>query len=148
MYGGSIAVGDKFYAIDETNSINFKDIDLINRGHCYIFNTGSDGEFNIQVRIVEAPEPVLTSKEYKNVAGASPVVTLHFPTGKLYVGDGPALKDLRSDIEVDIAPGYYKCQVCIFTFPEDYSYYIVLSKTEYASDNNETEVISLEPLEF
>ncbi|CCB86476.1 unknown protein [Parachlamydia acanthamoebae UV-7] len=145
----SIAIGDQSYAIDQTNLSEAIDhtVELINHGQCYIFGTGSDGEFNIQVRIVEAPEPVLTPKEYKNIIGTSPIVTLNFPTGKLSVCDGLIVKGQKSDLEVDIAPGLYKCQVYIFKFPDDYSYYIVLSKSEEAKKNNETEIITLEPLE-
>lgn len=149
LHSATIAIGDKAFAIDHVNGLLPSYEELINRGQCYFFGTGSDGDFNIQVRIVEAPEPVLTAKEYKNIVCASPVVILNFPTGKVAVCDGEIHKDIpkEPDFEFDIVPGYYKCQVFIFKFTNDYSYYIILSKTDEAKKNSETEILTLQPLE-
>lgn len=142
LESASIAIGDQSYA-DTFESLT--DIELINSGKAYFFSTGSDGIFNIQLRVVEAPEPVLTSKEYKNVVAASPMVILSFPTGKLAIDDGRIFAS-KNSIEESIIPGNYKCQVFIFRFPnDDYSFYIVLSKCENNALNKESEIINLEP---
>lgn len=142
LESASIAIGDRSYA-DNVESLT--DIELINSGKAYFFSTGSDGIFNVQLRVVEAPEPVLTSKEYKNVAAASPMIILSFSTGKLAINDGRICLSNNS-IEESIIPGNYKCQVFIFRFPsKDYSFYIVLSKCENNALNNEREIIRLEP---
>ena len=66
----------QFYTRKADEFLN--EIELINSGKVYFFGTGGDGIFNIQVRIVEVPEPVLTTKEYKNVVAASPTIILNF----------------------------------------------------------------------
>jgi hypothetical protein len=153
--GCSLAIGDLFYA---NNSFKMGDeIPLMNQGHCYMFYTEGDAEYNIQIRVVEAPEPVLTPDEHENIVGASPVVTLHFPTGKLYVDVTPNSWGTKPAVEADIAPGNYKCQVFVFEvlnkdsdceedYDCDYPYCFVLSKTNSQVGNNEKELIDLSPI--
>lgn len=139
----TIAIGDKSYSTDTSEALD--EIELINAGKIYSFGTGSDGTFNVQLRVVEAPEPVLTSKEYKNVVGASPTIFLTFPSGKVAVDDY-GISSSNNQIEETIIPGNYKCQVFVFKFPKgDYSFYIVLSKCEHFTLNNENEILRLEP---
>lgn len=139
-----IAVGDMSYATTEDFSLK-----LINEGKMYAFGTGSDGEYPIQVRVVNAPEPVLATKEYKRVLGVSPLVILNFPTGQLAVDNGVITSS--PPITVSIEPGIYKCQVFIFdpskaNDDSDFYYYIVLSKTDKEAVNDEKEIVTLEPV--
>ena len=144
LISGLIAIGDPFYAPDPGKEE--VDINLINSGKSYIFNAESYGLVNVQVRVVDAPEPALSSKEYKKVMAASPVVILNFPSGKFAIDDGSIDKAPPPSVVIDIAPGNYKCQAYLFSLPSDnFSYYIVLSKTEEKAVNNEREIITLEP---
>ncbi len=157
LEGGCIAVGDMAYAEDidqyisatratETDPIRFHayNLTLMNQGKIFFFGTGGDGLFHFQVRIIEAPEPVVTAKEFKLVLDSTPVVILDFPTGKFGIQDSILYKNLESALEIDIAPGRYKCQVHHFLFPkknrsdsecDESSFYIVLSKTEDPLEN-------------
>lgn len=138
---GTISFGDRSFEFlpGEFNFFDEAYIQLINNGKLYSFSTGGDGEFNIQVRIIEAPEPVLSLKEYKNVVLAGPCVTLHFPTGRLAIDDGIVYKGSNSALEFNIAPGNYKSQVFLLKFRGYvYSYYIVLAKTHEPASNHET----------
>lgn len=159
--GGSIAVGDLAYAVDidqliadtkstEENPIKFHlyTLDLINKGHMYIFGTGGDGYHNFQLRIIEAPEPVLNAKEYKLVMDSSPLVVLDFPSGKLAIHDSFIYKNFPCPLQVDIVPGRYKCQVHQFLLPnkanreeDDFSFYIVLCKTDAPIANDQKDIV-------
>lgn len=140
---GSIAIGDQFYAIGFTEKFP-NEIDLINSGKSYIFFAEDYGFVNIQVRVIDVIEPILSTKEYKRVMAASPAVILNFPSGKLAIDDGYI--EEAPPIVIDIAPGNYKCQVYLFSLARDqHSFYIVLSKTEEKAVNSEKEVISLTP---
>jgi len=137
----SIAIGDPYYAknvIDAYGSYTEKNVlNLINEGKSYIFGTSSDGLHNVQLRIVDSSEPVLSSKEFKCVTSVTETAIINIPTGHIAVTD-PCFLDVEKDrLGVDVEPGHYK--VCVYFFyihSKVESFYIVLCKTDQEDKNN------------
>jgi hypothetical protein len=117
-------------------------------GNMYVFCVGEDGIENVEIRLTDAPVPLLSVKESKRVIGGSTrEFALKAPTGHLLVYDAMGtLKENALILKVD--PGFYKISVFIFDFPrvEDYSFYITLSKTNAHKPNIVDEVETLEPM--
>lgn len=61
------------------------ELQLINKGNLFAFNTGGDGIINVQCRVVEANNPVLTLKEYKCSVNATEMAVIKIPTGLLQI---------------------------------------------------------------
>jgi len=119
-------------------------IGMINKGKLLIFETGSDGAYNIQVRVINAAEPVLTTKEYKRVTDYCETAIIDIPNGIVAVADFAALGDEAENLTVKVTPGYYKVAVFLFQISNKFeSYYIVLCKTNSKPVNNYSKVFYL-----
>lgn len=118
---------------------------LIETGRRVFFNTGSDGEHYLQVRIVDVSEPVLSLKEYRRVTTASEIFTVTIPSGELTITDYCTRPELLS---IKIQPGTYKVCIYVFILPRQaYSYYVCLAPTEntVTAIHNEPCIPVLEP---
>lgn len=143
---GTIGFGDRTFEVtSEGFQAREKDfLDLMNSGKSYFFSTGSDGDHKVQVRVIDAPEPVLSVKEYKSVLLSSPRIILNIPTGRLVIDDCVILQGIASPVEIGIPPGHYKCQVYLCRFRGHiFSYYIVLTLTDEEATNHEHEIVRL-----
>jgi hypothetical protein len=107
---------------------------LINQGKCDIFSTETDRGFwtgDIQLRIVDSLEPILTNEEFKYVTWCSDSTIICIPTGIIAVTDIFFLDNEEDRISTSITPGNYK--VCVYLLSneieESESFYIVLCKT-------------------
>ncbi|PLX29984.1 MAG: hypothetical protein C0582_01980 [Alphaproteobacteria bacterium] len=101
-------------------------------GQSFMYNTGSDGDYDVLLRLVDTPIPIVTKKEFKKVAGGTMMpYTLSAPTGYLYLLDG-FTKDMNNCLKLKVDPGYY--QVAAFLLAsrcgEFCQHCIVISKTK------------------
>jgi hypothetical protein len=144
---GTICILDSShpYAKD-TLPLDFDVIDTMKKGHILCFGTAGDGLFNVEIRVVDSPEPLLIQKEMKKVIGGSsrPFI-LSVPEGTIWAYDCLCgIKEQR--VELKVQPGLYKVAVFIVELSdEDYIFNIVLSQTNDFSNNDLTEIENLEP---
>lgn len=137
----SIAIGDPSYQkiiLDTYSNYTEKSaLNLTNEGKVYIFGTSSDGLHNVQIRILDSSEPVLSSKEFKCVMSVTETAIINIPTGLVAVAD-PCVLNVENDrISINVEPGNYK--VCVYFFyirSKVESFYIVLCKTDEEAKNN------------
>lgn len=142
----TIAIHDA--SLDFTESVDSDEqlLAKMNEGQLFCFNTGSDGLFSLQVRVVDGPEPILSMKEYKQVGGAivKPGI-VKIVSGKLGITDlGPP-----QEVWATVAPGTYKVNVFAYPFSrEEYGYYIVLAHTNTHECSHYQEIERLEALDY
>lgn len=124
-------------------------IDLVNNNHIFCVGTGRDGIIvNVQVRVVNAPEPVLSIKESKFVTNSSEQTLLNFPesdTSQVIVADLYSLDSKSNSLAIPITPGVYK--VAVYTFEirnKISSYYFVLAPTGDLQKNKIKKMDTLE----
>lgn len=141
---GTIMIGDPQTesAINLVHYDNSELVEVMNQGRGLVFSTGGDGEFEVQLRLVDALEPVLTPNEYKLVTGSTDTLIIKVESGAVVAGDLGRLGDSDRLLEVD--PGYYK--ICAYRFdtgPDFCAYYVVLTKTDQSAENQVQEVFEL-----
>lgn len=118
-------------------------LNLVNQGKCYLVHTGSDATFDVQLRVVNALEPVLTSKELKFVEDMSETAIMHIPTGEISIGNPFDFEQAGYSFSANIIPGNYKICAYLFCMPHKFKgIYIVLSKTDQEATNNLAEIYS------
>lgn len=74
------------------------DLDAVQNGHRVLWNVPSDFPIEVQVRVVKAAEPVLSTDEYSMIYGISAKSFINLPTGKLCVtndGQQPAMAEVQ-----------------------------------------------------
>ncbi len=145
---GLIMIADpNYFALNElTDDYSDKNIlNLINQGKLYAISTSGDGLFNVQVRIVDSLEPLLTAKEIKYVVDSSESAVIHITSGSLMVADPSTWENEKQSILLNsVVPGNYKVCVYSFIIPNKLeSFYIVLSKTELEANNHLSSIYSL-----
>lgn len=131
LESGCIAISDEYYFGMHTNYIEKNNLNLINEGKSYIFGTSADGFHNVQIRIVDALEPVLSNKELNCVQSVTETALIHIPTGRIAVADPYFLNEKNESVNMIVEPGNYK--VCVYFFyirSKIESFYIVLSKVD------------------
>lgn len=145
----SISISDAHYSKDIINAYsNYSEphlLNLINDGKAFIFDTIIHEICNVQVRIVDSLEPVLTSKEFKCVIDTTDTVIIDIPTGTLSIASPWNLEDEKDSLSINIDPGHYK--VCVYLFyirNKIESYYIVLCKTTNALRNDLTRIYEID----
>lgn len=109
-----------------------EDVNLMNQGKAYIICDAIYEQTKVEIRLVEATEPLLTENEFKRVDTIMETAIIHFPSGKLSVADFMYMDvDLKKCFLMDIEPGHYK--VCAYRFISDRTgikrFCIVLCKT-------------------
>lgn len=126
---GTMMIGDPSIECDFGDSSDKALINLINQQQRFIFATGGDGLYQVQLRIIDALEPVLTPKEYKLVKNASSTGIIQISSGKIRVGDLGFVAE-RS-LEHKVEAGNYKIAAYKFSTPKGpFIFYIVLCKTD------------------
>lgn len=134
---GTLIIADPSEMINQALQNDQHDVSLINQGKALIFRTGADGVFNMQLRMVNALEPVLTEKEYRRVIANTETVIIHIPTDTISVGDVLYLQDTKSCITMPVSPGNYKICVYQFYIPQKLeSFYVVFTPTMEAATND------------
>lgn len=109
-----------------------KEKDAVESGKVIFFHTAADGLHHIQLRVVQAPEPILTIKEYKRIGSVSSSYIIHVPSGKIAISDF-CLKDTARIFEVP--PGNYKVMIYLFYMKVNISYYVCLAPTTECAKN-------------
>jgi hypothetical protein len=121
--GGSITLGDRacFGTLDKNVSFDREMVEWTNRGERLTFATGGDGIFKAELRLIDAPLPVLTAREYKKLRSSTPTVVIDVSSGALGMSDFVYFLDEPWDNEkmegtvcLDVPPGRYKA--CAFGF--------------------------------
>lgn len=142
---GTMAIGDISYSREVlsvyADYTDQKILNIINQGDFFIFATGSDGRQNIQIRLVDSLEPVLSTKEYKCILNATETLIINVPTGVLLVTDPCFLDVEKNRLLFHVEPGNYK--VCVYHFYIHLkidSFYIALCKTDEEVKNILTKV--------
>jgi len=142
---GTITVADPIQASEFpfTNYTKKEFENFMNQGCGLILSTGSDGIFDTQLRLVEAPEPLLSPNEYKFLEAATNTITITVKSDHIGIAD---LHQLSSSNHVfDINPGFYKICAYLFDNKKNFRcYYIVLSKTQETPENNNVTLFTLE----
>lgn len=140
----TIAISDPAYfddinALQDYSERNY--LHLMNEGKFFIFSTGSDGIYKVQLRIVDALEPVLTPKEFTRVIDTSESAIMHVPSGTITIADPSFFNSEKYCLRAFVTPGNYKISVYHFYIPKKIeSFYIVLSKTDKQANNNLSKV--------
>ncbi|RUR22917.1 hypothetical protein [Legionella qingyii] len=145
----SISISDAHYGKDIINACSKYSelhlLNLINDGKAYIFNTVIHEICNVQVRVVDSVDPVLTSKEFKCVIDATDTVIINIPTGTLSIASPWNLEDEKDSLSINIDPGHYKvCAYLFYIHNKIESYYIVLCKTTNFLRNDLTRIYEID----
>jgi NAD(P)-dependent dehydrogenase (short-subunit alcohol dehydrogenase family) len=77
---------------------------------------GGDGAFDVVLRAVDAPEPVLRAEEYRWLQQATEIGVLRVDGPELHFG---APEALRAGARIPVAPGAVKIQVFALEGPRD-----------------------------
>lgn len=144
----TIAISDVHYSRDIMEMYdNYSEANLlrvVNAGKAFIFHAVVHKICNVQVRVVDAPEPVLTSKEFKCVIANTETAVIDLPTGVLSVASPWNLVEEEERLAITLTPGRYK--VCVYHFyirNKIDSYYIVLCKTTLPAHNSLTRIYEM-----
>lgn len=127
------------------NSISEKEhLALINQGKVFVFYAEpNEDSYNVQLRIVNANQPVLSAKEFKNVISSSEIAIIHIPSDTVVVTE--LQETNREQVIAKIIPGNYKICVYQFHIPTKLdSFYIALAKTDEAANNQLTNITKFE----
>lgn len=143
-------INDAYIAIASMNWFNQNEFEFesserdylqhIRQNKAFIFNYQPVEEpCHFQIRLVDADEPVLTAKEYKQVISSSEICTIDIDHPTLLISD-PVIKNQarmnETEMKFAIEPGFYKIVVYQFYVPKKTEFfYITLSKTETLSPN-------------
>lgn len=107
---------------------------LINDRKCHIFSVETDGAYDVQFRVVNAKNPILSEKEIPYVIDSTETSFIYVPTGQIIIGDLIGLQDM-DDKQVSVEPGYYKVMTYLFHIPKKLaSFYIVLCPCENSTN--------------
>ena len=147
---GLIMIGDPAYMPsiqDDMDRVSEKDLlNVVNSHRAFFFGTGGDGIFNVQIRIINAYEPVVSENEYRWVFDTSQKAIVNVSSGTISVSDLLGL-DSEDAISQKIENGHYKITVFSFSIPRKLdSFYIVLSKTDEVEIDNLNSIDELEHL--
>lgn len=141
----TVAIGEPSYSKEALDAYEKyaaqKILNLINQGKLFIFGTGGDGEQNIQIRVVDSLEPVLSTKEYRCILNATETLIINIPTGTLVVADPCFLNMEKERMLINVEPGNYK--ICVYHFyihSKVDSFYIALCKTNEEAKNTLTKL--------
>lgn len=136
----TIAVGDIFNSKEVLETYaNYTEqsvLTLINQAKLFIFGTGGDGEYTLQIRIVDSIEPVLSANEYKNILNSTEKFVININTGVLVVADPCYMDAEKQRLSINVDAGNYK--VCVYHYSvrsKADSFYIVLCKTNEEAKN-------------
>ena len=124
------SVDGMVYVIDASIKVDlFRDEEeLIKSMNCHEAFYFDTDDKELELRIVECPEPILFLKEFKSVVASTfePGI-IHCPTGKLIIADSCNLSD---ETIIQIQPGFYKIAAYIIKKKSNYLCVIVVSKTK------------------
>jgi len=106
----------------------------MNEGKIFRVETSGDGLRNVQLRIVEATEPLLSRSEMRHVKTASETAIINLKSGNIAIASQDQLADMdwKYRISHQVSPGHYK--VCVYHKGD--VLYVVLCKTSLEAKNN------------
>lgn len=148
--GGTISLGDRARVSPSGESIYTFDkemVEWVNRGERLTFATGGDGLFKAELRLIDAAEPVLTTKEYKKLQTSTPTVVIDVSSGALGMADFAHFFDepwdkqkVEGTVCLDVPPGRYKA--CAYGFSTSGSESVIAVVTATSDEaRNETKSI-------
>ena len=121
---GTVYIGDVSINVDVSRDEK-ELVDSMNRHEAFYFNTDDE---EIELRVIECPEPILSLKEFKKVVASTfEPGTIHCPTGELLLNDS---NNLFEGKVIRVEPGFYKIAAYIIKQRLKYSCIIVAVKTQ------------------
>jgi hypothetical protein len=151
--GGTFAVGDPALPgawIEGLGSYDSAFIGWTNRGERLCVATGGDGLYKAELRLIDAAEPILTTKEYKKLSASSQSVVIEVRSGFVGIADfadflvEPWLdKQIAGTVRLKVPPGRYRVCAHGFSTARSESIVIVLTSTSDAAANDIKSVDSL-----
>lgn len=97
-------------------------VESMNRGEFFLINMGSDGDYSVSLRIVDAPEPVLKPEEYKKLELSTEPGYIRNTAGQLLFG---APEYLENAAVVKVASEHLSVQAYLLETSR-YRYRIIL----------------------
>lgn len=147
--GGSMSLGDRarFGSLGENRGFEAEMVRWTNRGKRLTFSTGGDGLYKAELRLIEAAEPVLTTKEYQKLRSSTPTVVIDVSSGALGLADFVSFLDepwdkkkVKGTLCLDVPPGCYKA--CAFGFSAAGSESVIVVVTASSDEaRNETNAV-------
>lgn len=109
-----IAIHDASFT--ELNGEDEELLERMNEGKLFCFITGSDDLFNVQIRVVDGTEPILSKKEYNRgvVRAIAKPGFINLVTGKVVITDFVPPQEVWATVE----PGLYKVNVFVVSFSQ------------------------------
>jgi hypothetical protein len=119
-------------------------LERMNEGKLFCFCTGGDGSFNVQFRVVDGTEAILSKEEYTNgvVKSIAKPGFINLVTGSVVITDFVSDQEVWATVE----PGLYQVNVFSAYFSEEqeeYDYFIVLAHANTTSGSNYQKIESL-----
>ena len=143
-----ICIGDLSYFKDNQNispalrnSYPYM-LSLMNEGKLYQLGTGGDAGFYLELRVIDALEPVLTSKEMKYVRDSSETAIMCIPTGIVNVAHHSSADEQLHLLSSPVSPGNYKMSVFFICKKRIATFCIVLCQTNHVVKNNYQSIYS------
>src|SRR3989344_9606733 len=125
---GVIGVGDPTKGIrDGEDYMDDGLAKLEAEGRNMYIHTGGDGHFDIKLRVVTGPEPVLPAAEYKKIIG-SQEAKISIESGKVAVADMWGAGDEKWAMTMEVENGTYKIAAYMFDTAKFFGYVIVMCK--------------------
>jgi hypothetical protein len=133
-----IDIGDPAFAGSEYCD-HHSFIERMNKGKLFHVNTEGDGLRLIELRIIDASEPVLSEKEMVSVVQATSAGVIDVSSDDLAIAATNQLVDIDWEyrIATEVAPGNYK--IAVYQHKNDFLY-VVMCKTNLEAKNNFTGV--------
>ncbi|MGC1181566.1 hypothetical protein [Legionella sp.] len=117
-------------------------LSLMNEGKLYELRTGGDAGFYLELRLIDALEPVLTSKELKYVLDTTETAVMHLPTGNISVGYHSTADEKLHLLSLPVTPGNYKMSTFFIYKKRVVIFCIVLCKTHAVAKNSYQSIYS------
>lgn len=129
LESATVAIGDREHLgegwIDREKS-------AIQSGKLIFFSTGANGVYRLQIRVVNAPEPILSPREYNRVGQVAGPYNLSVPSGEIAFSDFCCKEGAKT---FKIIPGNYKVTIFVYHIKDDFSYYICFAPTTDSAQN-------------
>lgn len=143
--GGTLAVGDPALPGawgEGARSYEDQFVDWTNRGERLCVATGGDGIYKAELRLIDATEPILKSKEYKKLSASSQSVVIEVRSGFVGIADFAVFLDpwldekIAGTVRLEVPPGRYRVCANGFATARSESIVTVLTPTYDAAAND------------
>lgn len=132
--GGAIGIADPAHYVCERGEATALLENMRNKD-AFLFRTGGDGLFHVQLREVSGIEPYVSVKEFKMVRRCiAKTAVIRCESGMVAIDAMESYRAAHAEkaVSLKVDPGFYKVNVFLVQFPAggDQAFYAVLCKTE------------------